>query len=186
VVLALWAPALVTVVGATMVAHWVPLPAPRPDAALAQSLLGLRSADESGWTAYHVLYADCPCSMRIVDHLCTSARPADVSEVVLLVGEHAATAAALTGAGFRVVPTTAEELRERHHIESAPLFVVTDPQGTVRYSGGHTARRQGLDHADLDLVAALLAGRDVESLPVYGCGVSNALQAELDPLGLKY
>jgi len=159
VVLALWAPALVTVVGATMVAHWAPLPAPRPDAALARSLLDLRGADERGWTAFHVLYADCPCSQRLVEHLCTSARPPEVAEVVLLVGEDATTASALAHAGFRIVPTTARELRERHHIESAPLFVVTDPEGVARYSGGHTNRKQGLDHADLDALAALLAGR---------------------------
>lgn len=189
-----WIPLLVAVIGTLMVGHWAPLPKPavadeRLDAALGAIEpveVDAPAASGDGLTAFHVLYADCRCSRRVVAHLLESERPQDLDEVVLLVGEDEDLAEACREAGFAVHAFSQEELRARFGVESAPLFVVTDAGGTSRYVGGYTDRKQGLDHRDLEFVERIRAGEEVVSLPVYGCGVSASLQESLDPLGVKY
>jgi len=190
VFLIVWIPLLVAGIATLMVGHWVQLPKPavadeRLDAALgAIEPVDVAAAGE--WTTYHVLYADCRCSRRVVTHLLESERPDDLAEVVLLVGEDEGLVEACRDAGFEVLPLTQAQLEERFGVESAPLLVVMDPNGTSRYVGGYTDRKQGLNHRDLEFVARLRAGEEIESLPVYGCGVSASLQESLDPLGVKY
>ena len=77
------------------------------------------------------------------------------------------------------------ELAARYGLEAAPVFVVADPEGELRYVGGYTTRKQGLDNRDLAIITELRAGHDQRELPLFGCAVSRSLQQLLDPLGLR-
>ncbi|HBP18930.1 MAG TPA: hypothetical protein DEA08_14230 [Planctomycetes bacterium] len=183
-----WAALTVVVGGTLMVGHWVTLPKPeREDAQLLRGLAELRRpGEEERWMAVHVLYADCRCSQRILDGFGQQERPAGAVEKVLLVGRHPGFEETAQRLGFDLRLLEAPELKQRYAIESAPLLLVIDPEGALRYAGGYTSRKQGLDPQDAQVIAALVAGRDPAELPLYGCGVSRELQDLLDPLGVKY
>lgn len=176
-----WAVAM-TGLGALLLSkHAIALPVPpKEDPALAAAV-----ESQGGWSALHVLYAKCRCSQRIVDHLVETQRPADVRERVLLVGDDGTFTRRLESAGFTVMSATADELRDRYHVEAAPLFVVSGPQGDVRYAGGYTREKQGADIRDLAIVEELRADRSPERLPTVGCAVSNELRAVLNPLEIN-
>ena len=63
---------------------------------------------------------------------------------------------------------------------------MVDPAGVVRYAGGYTARKQGLELRDRQILGDLMASGTTPLLPLYGCAVSKRLQAILDPIGIKY
>jgi hypothetical protein len=178
--------ALMLVVSATLLGrHLLALPRPAADEALARSMATLRTPNDAGrWMAVHVLDAECKCSQRIAEHLLASDRPKDVSEHVLLVGGDVALETQLTSRGFQVARVEPTELSDRYHIQAVPLLVVSAPDGTVRYAGGYTARKQGPDPRDLEILADARAGRSVEPIPVFGCAVARRLQSTINPLGL--
>lgn len=181
-----WA-ALAFVVGASlMAAHAYTLPKPAvADDAFVGAIDSLRERDETGWVAVHVLYAECRCSQRIFDHLLASTRPPGVKEKVLLVGEAEDFAARARARGIAVVSVTPRELAEHYRIESAPLLLVVDPDGAVRYAGGYTERKQGPEIEDIALIERVLREETTTPLPLFGCAVSERLRAILDPLGIE-
>lgn len=161
--------------------HVVPLPLPGDTAALSR----LRTADDTGrWMAVHVLYTECPCSRRIIEHLTASERPLDVVEHVVLVGARPDLARALLTRGFHVVEVTEDELVARFGVDAAPLLVVLAPDDTTRYSGGYTERKQGPEPQDLHIIARARAGSADLGLPVFGCAIGRALRQTINPLGL--
>jgi hypothetical protein len=184
----LWLPLAFVVTTTLMVGHWVTLPRPEPgDAQLTAALEGVRDArKERGWLAAHVLYAQCSCSKKLLDHLTSRAHPAGVDEVLLLVGDGPEMAARASAHGYRVVSIKPEELKSRFNLSAAPLLVVADPAGHVRYTGGYTTHKQGPAPQDVAILASVMSTRQVAELPVFGCAVSKQLQALLDPLALKY
>ncbi len=179
---AVWALLLMAVGTAMMVDHWVGIPVTPP--ADARPLLRAAHAPATGWSVVHVLYASCPCSRRIVDHLVARRPFTDTTESVLLLGELPKQEEALQAAGYGVVHVDAVGLAALA-IDAAPAFVVVK-DGVVRHSGGYSAHKQGLDYADAATVAALRRGDLTVRLPVLGCAVSRELQRLLDPLLLKY
>jgi len=175
--------------GSTLMAsHWVTLPKPDvQDQHLTQALGNLRNpADPPGWMAVHVLYTECTCSRRIFDHLFDSKRPTQVRETVLLVGDDREYESRARAAGFAVEVIAPHQLKERFHIESAPLLMVLDDSNAVRYSGGYTERKQGPEIRDRAIIERVVGEGAITELPLYGCGVSEELQGMLDPFGLKY
>ncbi|MDD9947196.1 MAG: hypothetical protein OXU20_39520 [Myxococcales bacterium] len=184
-----WAALALLVLATLMVGHWYTLPVPGPEARprVAAALSALRSNSDHGrWFAVHVLYTECRCSQRIFDHLFTSQRPAGVGEHVILVGPPEGYEERAKKAGFAVTVTEPEALRTRFGVEAAPLFLVADPGGTLRYAGGYTERKQGLEVRDLVILEALRGQTLMDELPAFGCAVSRSLQDLLDPLGVKY
>lgn len=181
-------PSLVVVVATMMVGHWVTLPKPAADDQhLRQALSELRNPGEQNqWVGVHVLYSDCGCSGRVLEHIFSSERPAGFAEKILLVGHHEEFEAGARKAGLDVTVLKARELKERFGLESAPLFIVLDPAGALRYVGGYTERKRGLAIRDLEIVSELRAGGESYELPLFGCAVSQRLQEILDPLGIKY
>ena len=125
------------------------------------------------------------CSQRIFDHLLASTRPSGVTEKVLLVGQREEFAAAARARGIAVLDVTPRELADDYRIESAPLLLVVAPDGAVRYAGGYTERKQGPEIEDVELIERLLRDETTTPLPLFGCAVSERLQAILDPLGLE-
>jgi hypothetical protein len=159
------------------------LPRPTIEPAFVTAMGTLRTPDEAGqWMVVHVLYAECRCSTRMAEHLIALPRLPGVTEEVIFVGHAPDLEARLSARAYRVISVTPAELEQRFHIVAAPSFVVTAPDGSVRYAGGYTTRKQAPDPRDRDILAALRMGRQVEPLPVLGCAVSEKLQADLNPL----
>lgn len=196
IALMIWMPAVALGVGSLMVGHWAPLPVPSteahtPLASGIESLLGGEdTATRSQWTLVHFLYGDCGCSSRVADYLVSESRtqPEEIVEHIIFVDQDPESEFALNALaqGFAVHHETRPTLAERYGIESAPLFIAVSPEGDVKFLGGYTLRKQGLDYADLDVLAQLRAGRQPDPIPVFGCGVSATLQTALDPLRIKY
>lgn len=199
-VLLLWMPTVALGIGSLMVGHWAPMPTPSDaqEATLQAALRELVARDgaprqaaplaPASWKLVHVLYGDCGCSRGVAEYLLAPGRESSAEEWVLLIeGDSGGELhAELSAAGFRLHALTADDLRDRFGVESAPLFIAVDPQGDVRFVGGYTPRKQGLSYQDVATLDDLRAGLTPAPLPVFGCGVSNSLQSALDPLHLKY
>ncbi|HZU84843.1 MAG TPA: hypothetical protein VE987_18055 [Polyangiaceae bacterium] len=179
VALAVWFASMLLVGAGLLARHVVALPVPASDR-LAASVDVLRSSASRGrWLAVHVLYAECRCSQRVADHLLSTARPTDWSEMVLWVGSPPPAAA--LDQRFDVRRIEAIDLA-RYGIESAPMLVAVDPGGRVRYAGGYSERKQGPVDDDLRILDAARRTALVASLPVFGCAVSDRLRRELRAL----
>jgi hypothetical protein len=168
---------LMLAIGASLLAkHVVALPAPR-EVRLEASMATLRHPEERDrWVAVHVLYAECRCSQRVVDQLLSTARPVDFAEIVLWVGE--AEPPKDLDARFDVRRVKSRDLAS-YGIEAAPLLVAIDPVGHVRYVGGYTTRKQGPEIEDLRLLLLARDAQRVDSLPLFGCAVSERLKRDL-------
>jgi hypothetical protein len=182
-----------TLVAVTFMAeHWTSLPRPNTDdQQLHRGLDTLRTASMVGrWHAVHVLYAECRCSKRVLDHLLDTQRPTDLAETILLVVDDEREPTTLlerfrdTRFSYRIVNRT--QLKDQFHIQAAPLLIVLDPADAISYSGGYSQRKADQQLRDLEIVAELRASRPADPLPIFGCGVSRELQQSLDPLGIKY
>jgi hypothetical protein len=182
-----WALITFAVTGSLASAHWYGLPRPQSPAVLSRALAARRRPDERGlWLATHVLYLECRCSRRILDHLLERRRLPEVGESVLMVGSDPALSVQLTHAGYRVESLTPHTLATRYQILAAPVLIVSDPADGIRYLGGYTQQKQGPDLRDQAIIASLRAGGREPELPLLGCAVSRSLQKILDPFGLKY
>jgi hypothetical protein len=186
-----WVAACVAVGTYLLASHLLTLPTPAPsDPVLHRGIAAHRRVHQRDrWLVLHVVYDECKCSQRVLDHLLADARPPDIAERVVLVTEHRAAQAALIAAipthGFELDVVTPEQLIADYHIEAAPLLVIVDPRDTVRYVGGYTPRKQAADVRDLTVIAAVQRGETVEPLPTFGCAIGRALNSRLDPLGIR-
>lgn len=186
---AAWAALSFVVATSLAAAHFYTLPKPdSSDISLLAAIKSLRDGGDAGrWLAVHVLYAECRCSRRILEHLASSTRPVGVQEKLLLVGtpEQATAARRLVGLrGFEVVKTNPEALWARFHIQAAPLLLVADPGDVVRYAGGYSERKQGFALLDTEIIRELVTKRQPAELPLFGCAVSKELQGVLDPVSV--
>jgi hypothetical protein len=180
------------VIGAYLLApHLLTLPVPEADDVQLQRSVAQRLPSQQGrWLVLHVLDEDCPCSLRVLDHLLGAPRPAGVAErVVWIAGAHdpprAAAIAAIRAHGFDLDVVTPDQLDARYHIQAAPILVVIDPTNTVRYVGGYTPRKQADDVRDGAIIAAVQRGERVKPLPTFGCAVGAALRTTIDPLKIR-
>jgi hypothetical protein len=179
-----WAVALVVPISSMMAGHLLTLPSP-DKAAVAPRLEG-RAASAEGWRAFHVLSPACKCSRQVLAHLLERGAHAGVTETLLFVGEETQGLAQARAAGFRTEALSAQELFDRYKIQTVPLLVVMNPEGSILYSGGYTERKQGADIQDVALLEGAMAGLPAQELPLFGCAVSRELQKQIDPFGLKY
>jgi hypothetical protein len=107
-------------------------------------------------------------------------------EAVLFVGVDAVKQESARRAGFTFTTVSAQELAIRFGLEAAPVLVVFDSAGRLRYAGGYYAHPATITPLDERIYAQLAAGANVEPLPVFGCAVSSRLQISLNPLGAVY
>lgn len=187
-VFAVWLAGFVMVGGYLLAPHLLTLPVPDTGDAVLQRSVAQRQVGQHGrWLALHVLDEDCPCSLRVLEHLLAARRPDGVAERVVLVASPGdpARLAAIRARGFDLDVVTPEQLGERYRLEAAPLLVVVDPSDTVRYLGGYTPRKQADDVRDAQIIAATLRGDRVAPLPAFGCAVGAALREAIDPLGVR-
>lgn len=185
--LAIWAPALLVVCAFLLVGHWITLPLPAgDDPKLARSIQDQRAYDEMGqWMAVHVLYARCDCSKRIIEHILDRAPVAGVKEKIILVEHQPRWEALAQEKHIPVQVISRDELKSIYNIPAAPIMVVADPHGTIRYAGGYTARKQGPDIRDVAVISDVMQQHPAAPIPLFGCAVSATLSAMLDPLGIK-
>ena len=184
VFLVTWAASL-TVVGACLMAgHWIPLPGISGDE-VSNSPGFSQSIPAEKWSVLHFIYAECPCSRRVLDHVLATGPSQRLHEQIVLVGGDEAIAIQIRHLGFEVDQITPEQLAGKYAVKAAPMMVVVDPNRKVRYAGGYTSRKQAYEIHYLRIASELLDGKVVERLPVYGCAVSRELKAIVDPLGLK-
>jgi hypothetical protein len=189
--ISVWAAACVVAGTYLLAAHLLTLPAPAPtDPVLHRGIAAHRGAHQlDRWLVLHVVFDECGCSLRVLDHLLADSRPPGVAERIVLVTEHraarAAWIAAIPAHGFDLDVVTPEQLVAEYHIEASPLLVIVDPHDTVRYVGGYTPRKQASDVRDVAVIAAVQRGEIVEPLPTFGCAISRALNSRLDPLGIR-
>ncbi len=180
---------LLLAVASLMAGHWYTLPKPKhEDPQLRAALWEMRSQDEQDeWVAYHILYSDCGCSRRVLEHLFSlSEDEVETSEKLILVGAHPEYERRAQAAQLSTLVLSPRELKTRLGIESAPLFIVGDPQGKLRYVGGYTERKRGLAILDREILSRARTEQPQSELPLFGCAVSKRLQDLVDPLGLKY
>jgi hypothetical protein len=183
VALCVWVPASLVVIAVLMSAHLLALPTPA--SRVVEAALARAGTPRGAYRAYHVLYADCPCSRRVAESLVRRGARKDFVEEVLLVGHDPALASRLTEARFAVEEMTPESLKDRFELEAAPAFFAVAPDGVVKYLGGYTTIKQGMEEDDR-ILTLVHHGARPEPLPLFGCAVSRELQAKADPLGLKY
>ena len=181
----LWIPCTLIPVSLLMAGHILTLPKPHIDARLHQNLESAVAARPGSWFVLHVLAEDCQCSQGVLAHLLARGSEPGLFEKVLFIGNAEPTRSRLTARGFAFESITPEALQSRYGLEGAPMMVVANPHGEVAYSGGYASTRWGPPE-DLAIVRALARGTEVKPLPLFGCAVSQELQKQLDPLGLKY
>lgn len=138
------------------------------------------------WQAVYVLGERCPCSTRVARHLMEREALGGIEEFILQVGDEPETEAGLQRAGWQLRRRPPEVARDDYGAQSAPLFVIVDPAGVVRYRGGLSRRSDSRDgFHDREIWEAVRAGKAVKPLPAYGCalrfgcewgGVSQALE----------
>ncbi|MEO1615740.1 MAG: hypothetical protein AAFV88_07835 [Planctomycetota bacterium] len=191
----LWLVTGLAVTSSLMIGHVVALPAPTrgdvlPVGELDLSTAGrdesLETTTESPTLALHFLFGDCPCSRNVLDQI-LQRHPVDgIRERIVFVGKKDPRESTAKSQGYETERVTPIELRTRYGVESAPLLVIVDAQGTILHSGGYTSRKRGVDIQDETIIRSLLEGKAEDQLPVLGCAVSKELQSAVDPLGLKY
>lgn len=91
----------------------------------------------------------------------------------------------LEGRGYRVERVQAEALHATFGVDGAPLLVIADPGGRVRYVGGYTRVKQGPVVEDTRILDELRAGGAPPPLPLFGCATDPRLRGRADPLGLR-
>lgn len=184
--LSCWALVSFVVIGSLMLSHVPALPAPSPsDPALRAAVAAARGEQADGWFALHVLYTRCKCSRQVLEHLFARGPLAGVEERIVLVESAPELELRARAAGYALEVLTTEALPQRYPIAAAPLFIVADARGEIRYAGGYTARKQAAEIHDLAILRALREGERASEFPLFGCAVSRSLARVLDPLGLK-
>lgn len=184
--LVVWLVSLGLIIASLMTGHWVVLPHPSVGDVLQPGPEAPSRHTENGLTAFHFLYADCPCSQRILRHVIDRETVPGISERIVLVGSDPIIEQRAKSRGYECESISADILQSRYGVQAAPLLVVTGASGAIVYSGGYTARKQGYQIRDVETLTALVSGDRPSSLPVYGCAVSQELQSLIDPFRLKY
>lgn len=187
VAFALWIPAVLIPCAYLLASHLLTLPHPTvQDPVLVAAVAAARGPAGVGrLVVLHVLFAECNCSRRVLRHLLQREPRADAVERIVLVGHDDAAATDGRARGYSVVEVTAERLAADYHVESAPMMVVADAAGVIRYLGGYTDRKQGATVRDDDVLGRLAAGEQVAPLPLFGCAVSRQMRGRVDPLGIR-
>jgi hypothetical protein len=180
--LAVWALVGLLGIGSLAVSHTVALPPPDEETKITMAALSLRRAPDKAFVV-HVIYAGCSCTQRLFYHLLKRGPRPGIDELVLFVGEDDARRKAAEARGFAFKTVSAEQLATRFGLESAPVLLVFDRKGAMRYVGGYFDGPAAAYPLDERVIAQ---GAAASPLPVYGCAVSRKLQQAVDPLGIVY
>jgi hypothetical protein len=181
--LAGWAIVMLVVIASLSLRHMVSLPVPDDEALLSSAVLKLRRGSGNNFLV-HVIYSECSCARALFTHLILRRPFPGEEELILFVGSDSSKEVAAKRSGFEYTSVSATELVSRYGLEAAPLLLIFDSGGRLRYVGGYYSHSGTITPLDERIHAQLSAGAEIDPLPVFGCAVSPRLQKALDPLGL--
>jgi hypothetical protein len=184
-ILAAWIVVMLVGLAALSVKHMASLPEPEDEALLSRAMLELRQSSRKTFLV-HVIYAECSCARALYTHLVARRPFPGAEEAILFVGTDPNKAEAAKRVGFSFTTVSAPDLASRFGLEAAPVLIVFDAAGRLRYAGGYYAHPATITPLDERIYAQLTAGASVEPLSVFGCAVSSRLQKSLNPLGAAY
>jgi hypothetical protein len=183
--LAAWIVVAIAGLAALSLRHMASLPEPDDEALLSRAVLQLRRSSGRIFLA-HVIYSECSCSRSLFSHLVARRPFPGAEEAILFVGADSIKRESAVRVGFTFTTVSAQELSLRFGLEAAPVLIVFDSAGRLRYAGGYYAHPAAITPLDERIYARLAAGAGVEALPVFGCAVSSRLQKSLNPLSAVY
>lgn len=134
---------------------------------------------------YHILGSQCKCSKKIAAYLAESKRPSSAKEIIVSVDGHLGNEATLVEKGFIVQQISAVELKEQFNLDSAPVMLVNNRWGKLKYTGGYK-KWDDSEYRDLEILNRLNLDEDVAAYPVFGCALSSSLKNSIDPFKIKY
>lgn len=179
--LVIWAPVTIVVTSLLMVNHTIAMPMPDDLRRLEQ---GVTEWLGRGDAVVHVLYANCSCTDRLVDHLVTRGPVLADREVVVFVGTPQPSHERLATVGFEWHEWSQSDLTERTGVEAAPVLLVRQ-HNRMDYVGGYFRYPAATRPLDEQIIADTAAGAPPKPLPIFGCAVSPRLRETVDPLGLQ-
>lgn len=142
-------------------------------------------SDKDHLSVTHILSAKCKCSKRVGRHLEETLRPEFLQETIVIVDGTLPNETELSKKGFKLSHISVADLKTQFNLEAAPVLLVSDSSGELKYSGGYKNIDE-MDHRDLEIVSEVKGGSKVVALPVLGCALSPALKTAMDPFKLKY
>jgi hypothetical protein len=128
-----------------------------------------------------VIYADCSCSRSLFSHLLKRGPFAGAEELILYAGRESNQHQAAQHSGFAFNNISDSELVSHFGIDAAPVLIVFDSKGKLRYAGGYYDHPATINPLDERIHAQLAAGVHVQPLPLFGCAVDARLKRSLDP-----
>lgn len=181
----MWIPSALLVTALLMVNHVISMPLPSDITRLHNSIQNLRNDDETPLIV-HVVYQNCSCTRNLLEHLADRRSSSKLQEVLLYVGQRDSRSKLAEKAGYQVHYIDRASLQSTYAIEAAPLLLVVDESGQIRYLGGYYRTPATVKPMDQEIIKAVLHSHDsAETLPLYGCAVSQNLQDQIDPLQLQ-
>jgi len=179
--LAAWAIVLIIGIASLSVRHLAALPKPTNNPFLIRAILKYRRNPATAFLV-HVIDAQCSCSSGLLTHLLTRRPFANQEELILFVGTDQAKQQLIRKSNFEYQSVSSSQLVDRFGLEAAPILLIFDRDGKLRYAGGYYDRPAAVDPLDVTIYKALSAGAPVEGLPVFGCAISPRLQKAISPL----
>ena len=177
--LGVWGLVVVIALASISVGHLASLPQPGDKAFLSRALLKYRRQTNANFLV-HVIYSDCSCASGLLTHLRSRAAFPGEEELILFVGWSSGQERRFNDAGFDFKNITATHLVSDFGLEAAPVLVMFDAAGKMRYVGGYYDVPATVVALDEEIHSKVAAHTSVEPLPVFGCAVSPQLQQSLD------
>ncbi len=132
----------------------------------------------------HVLAPQCPCSLRLAQHL--QQRHPGAHESILIAGDDPLIADQLKMAGWEVINDVQQA--EQVGIHGAPWLLIQDDAGRRHYSGGHGPAEHisgTVTYQEQVIRNNLHQGVQTVPYPSYGCATSTALKSERKFMGME-
>lgn len=156
------------------------------DPTLTQAIHDNRNEAEFGqWPAVHVFNARCNFSKQIVEHILSRGPMPGIKEKIVLVGHHFQWEALAKTQGFPIEFITRRKLKSMYNISAAPIMVVVDQLGTIRYAGSYFSQKDRSVFKDVAVIDSLIQQTPVEPMPLHGCAVVSMLSSTLGPWELR-
>lgn len=183
--LAVWFCLLALGMASLMMNHVFAMPAPTDDERLEAALAKVRRHSDRP-LALHIIYENCSCTNLLVEELLERGPTNHWEEVILFVGASPERHRRAQRNGFETHQSSALQLKTQWGVEAAPVLLLLDQSGALAYAGGYFETPATVSPQEVRLMRQLLEGTELSPLPIYGCAVSAQLQAQTDPLGIKY
>lgn len=181
--LVLWLPSMAFAVGTLMINHVAALPAPGD---LGDVQAGVAALPGQGAPrVVHIIDERCSCTDGLLRHLFSRGAIPGLHEQIRYVGQREDRLSAARAAGFEIEAVAEEAVISGLGIDAAPVLILADADGEVRYVGGYFDRPAAVSSLDVGLIRQWRDGEPAAPLPIFGCAVSASLRAQRDPLRLQ-